>query len=239
LWNSLSVADLDGDGDPDLLAGNHGLNSRLKASPDQPISLYVNDFDGNGSVEQIFTAFHGDTAYPLVLRHDLVTVLPKLKKKYLKYEAYARETYEDIFSPEEREGALHWQAFHLESGIALNEGGRFRFQPLPVEAQYAPVYALLVADFDGDGQRDILLGGNQYRVKPEMGIYDASEGLWLRGDGQGGFRAVTAAQSGLRLPGEVRGMALLPGQRVLVARNDAPVLMYRYRPDPRLSPPAQ
>ena len=239
LWNSLAVADLDGNGTPDLIGGNHGLNSRFKASPARPLSLYVHDFDRNGSVEQIFTAFNGDTAYPLVLRHELVSVLPKLKKKYLKYEAYQRQTYEDIFTAEEREGALHWQAFHLESGVALNEGGQFRFQPLPIEAQYAPVYALAVADFDGDGQRDLVLGGNLYRAKPEVGIYDASEGLWLRGDGRGGFEAVAGPASGLRLPGEVRALALLPGQRLLVARNDAPALMYRYRPDPRLAPPAQ
>ncbi|RMF22192.1 MAG: VCBS repeat-containing protein, partial [Bacteroidetes bacterium] len=131
-WNVLAAADLDQDGDLDVVAGNHGLNSRFKASPERPVSCYVNDFDRNGSAEQIIAQFNGDRSYPLVLRHDLVMQLPHLKKKYLKYEAYQNQTVEDIFTPEELEGAIVHEVTTLETSLLLNRGdGTFEVRPLP------------------------------------------------------------------------------------------------------------
>lgn len=230
-WNSLSSADVNGDGHPDLILGNHGRNSRFKASRQEPIRMHVNDFDGNGTVEQIISVYNGGTSYPLVLRHDLIKQLPKLKKKYLKYEAFKNQTAEDIFGKEALEQSVQVEAYVMESSLAINQGdGTFKLKALPEEAQFAPVYAIQAEDFDGDGRTDLLLGGNLYEVKPEVGRYDASYGALLLGDGQGGFTFLPNHQSGLRLEGQVRDIRPLEfnGERLLlIARNDRSLQIYR------------
>lgn len=233
LWNCLRSGDFNGDGRPDIVAGNHGLNSRLHASPEQPLSMYVNDFDGNGMAEQLITVYNGSTAYPLTLRHDLVMQMPSLKKKYLKYEDYKEQTIEDLFPAELLARSVQLTATELRTWVLLSRpDGTYALAPLPLEAQLSPVYGMAVDDFDGDGAADILLGGNFYRAKPEVGIHDASYGLFLRGDGRGGFETVPARRSGFFLQGEVRDMALLPISgvpTVLVARNDAPLEVFSYQ----------
>lgn len=230
-WNSIESADLDNDGDLDFVVANHGLNSRFRASVEKPLSMYINDFDKNGTTEQIICAFNGDKSYPMVLRHDLTMQIPSLKKKYLKYENYKDQTIQDIFTPEELKGAVKVEAFELGTGILINDGkGKFVYKRLPVEAQFSTMYALEIADFDQDGNIDILLGGNLYRVKPEAGRYDASYGLFLKGDGKGGFNSVSSTDSGLRIEGEVRDFALIKskGQTlIVVARNNDTVLLFK------------
>ena len=228
-WNRLQVADLDGDGYPDIVAGNHGLNSRFKANRDKPVNMYVSDFDDNGSVEQIVTCYNGDSCYPMALRHDLVGVLPFLKKKYLRYADYKLQTIEDIFTKEQLDKALRLDAYELRSCVFMNDGkGRFVKKVLPLEAQYSPVYGILEKDLDGDGKPDLLLGGNFYESKPEVGIYDASYGLLLKGDGIGGFVAVPERESGILVKGQTRDIAIIKagaGQIVVFARNnEAPKL---------------
>lgn len=223
-WNTLEVADLNGDSYPDLILGNHGQNTRFKASRDKPVTMYVNDFDRNGSAEQIITVFNGEEAYPLALLQDLVKQMPGLRKKYLKYESYREQTITDIFSPGELEKAIVREVHETRSSVALNQGdGRFSLIPLPVEAQLAPVYGIAVDDFDGDDRQDILLGGNFYRAKPEVGIYASSYGAFLKGDGRGGFAAVPAGQSGFMVEGAVRDIQWLNNgnkRLILVAKND-------------------
>lgn len=226
-WNVIEGKDLDQDGDIDFVVGNHGLNSRFRASPDRPVCMYVNDFDKNGSQEQILCTFNGEKSYPMALRHDLISQLPGLKKKYLKYESYKDQTIEDIFTPEERKGALKLDVQQLQTVMLINDGkGNFSMVNLPVEAQVSPVYALLLDDLDGDNNVDILLGGNLYNTKPEVGRYDASFGTFLKGDGKGGFECVPSISSGLLIDGEVRDMKIFKfgGKRlVLVSRvNDKP-----------------
>lgn len=230
-WNCVKAGDFDQDGDPDFVIGNHGLNTRFKASVERPLNMYVNDFDGNRTAEQIITVYNGDKSYPLVLRHDLTKQLPELKKKYLYYENYKEQTIKDIFTEKQIRTAAKSYIYHTQSSLAWNNGdGTFTLESLPIEAQMAPVYGLLTSDIDRDGNLDVLLGGNFYRSKPEVGIYDGSYGLVLKGDGKGGFQALKPETSGFLIKGEIRDFLTLGvGERefVLVARNNEKLAAYR------------
>jgi hypothetical protein len=230
-WNTIEKADIDQDGDMDFIAGNHGLNSRFRASLEKPVTMYVNDFDKNGSIEQIICTYNGEKSYPMVLRHDLIMQIPNLKKKYLKYESYKDQTITDVFSEEELEDAITVKAFNLSSCVAINDGkGKFTLKPLPVDAQLSPMYGLMVEDVDGDGKADAMMGGNLYRAKPEVGRYDASYGVFLKGDGAGNFISIKAKDSGFFVDGEIREIKkIMIGKSdfLLVARNNDTPLLFK------------
>ncbi len=223
-WNCLTVADVDNDGDLDIVAGNHGLNSRFKASATKPVSMYVSDFDLNGTVEQIICTYDSDVSYPLALKHDLTQQLPDMAKKYPKYELYKDQKITDLFSAEQLKNSILLDATYLETALFINDGtGHFSLKALPSESQFSPVFAAKIADFNGDGNPDILLGGNLFNAKPEVGIYDASYGTFLMGDGKGNFKYMAPKTTGLRLEGEIRDMMeikTLTGNILVVARNN-------------------
>ena len=229
-WNVVKAGDLNGDGLVDFVVGNHGLNSRFKADEQHPLSMYVNDFDGNGSTEPIICSFNEGKSYPMVLRQDLVSQMPILKKKYLYFKNYKKQTINDIFTPEKLKNALEYAAFDLQTSVLINKGnGQFDIKALPIEAQLAPVYGLAIEDFDKDGQMDILLGGNLSRSKPEVGAYMASYGLLLRGDGKGDFQAVK--NSGFKISGEVRDLIILKKGKeswVFSSINNDKIKIFKY-----------
>lgn len=224
-WNVLEKADLDGDGDLDLIAGNLGLNSQFRASLERPISMYINDFDQNGKIDHIITRYKGDKAYPMAMKKDITGQMPYLLKKYLKHVDYKDQTVEDIFTPEQLESAIKLDVFETSSMVFWNEKAGFKGQPLPMEAQMAPVYGILVEDIDSDGSLEILLGGNLYRAKPQVGIYAGLNGVVLKRTGLKRFEAMKTKESGFFVRGEIRdfGKIKMSGKSILLVaiNNDS------------------
>ena len=231
-WTRVEAADLDQDGDTDFVLGNWGLNTKFKASPQKPVTMFVNDFDQNNKSEFILNWYppQDNQAYPFATKMEITQQLPNLRKQILKYEDYSSQTYESLFPANTREASIAYQAEYLQSAVLWNEGTQFSLQALPVEAQVAPVFAIAVNDWNDDGHADIWLGGNFYALKPQVGRHDASRGVFLTGMGKKRFRPVSSAMSGINIKGEVRDAVILPvGQRpvMLVARNNDEVLIYR------------
>jgi hypothetical protein len=212
--------------------GNQGLNSFFKASESKPVTMYVNDFDLNGSVEQIICTFNGEKSYPVAIKDDLVRQIPSLENKYKKHADYKEAVLSDIFPDEIIQRSVVLHARFMESCVLMNTGkGNFQITPLPAEAQFSPVYALAADDFDNDGICDILLGGNQYRAKPQTGIYDGSYGQLIKGTIDGTWQSVPPLQSGFFTNGEIRDLEILKinGQRIIVvARNSDNLRFYKY-----------
>ncbi len=231
-WNTITARDLNSDGRVDFVLGNHGLNSQFKASNSKPVTMYVNDFDLNGSVEQIICTYNGNKSYPVAMKDELVNQIPSLAEKYKKFADYKDATIEDIFPPEILNRSVKLNARILESCVMINKGkGSFQITPLPAEAQFSSVYAIYADDFDHDGICDILVGGNQYLAKPQTGIYAASYGLFLKGDDAGSWRSVSSSSSGFFTRGEIRDIKIIKikGKPVVaVARNNDSLQFYKY-----------
>jgi hypothetical protein len=223
LWNTVHVFDANGDGNPDILAGNMGLNSRLLASSEKPLQLYINDFDQNGSIEQILTIYEGNQSYPLVLKSTLLKQLPGLRKQLLTYDAYKDKKMSDLFSDEILKRNIVLDVHTLETSLFINQGnGTFAKATLPTEIQYSSVFAAHTF-MDEAGQHHVLLGGNQSRIKPELGINMGSFGWHLVSKSDGGFDVIPAKKSGFFVRGEIRSIKNVntnKGSQIVVGRNN-------------------
>jgi hypothetical protein len=227
-WNVIYPSDLDGDGDIDFIVGNHGLNSRFKASAERPITLYSKDFDKNGFIDPILT-FRAENGkdYPYALRHNLIDQIKGLKKRFPDYDSFKDASIKDIFSPTELDGANQLVANTLSTVVLINEGNlKFSVKPLPIEAQFSTIYAIITNDFDNDGDQDIVLGGNLYSVKPEVGRYDASYGVYLENLGKMEFKSYNNEKR-FSVKGEIRDFAI-DNHKLFIARNSDSLVVLKY-----------
>jgi enediyne biosynthesis protein E4 len=206
-WNRISVGDFNGDGKPDLVLGNAGVNSQCKVSEKEPAELYYKDFDDNGSVDPILCFFMQGKSYPYVFRDELLDQMSVMRSRFEDYKSYADATLTTVFTKEELENAVHLKATFLPTVLfERGQDGKFREKALPVQAQYAPVHTITTFDYDGDGKQDLLLCGNSNRARLRFGKSDANYGVLLKGNGDGTFTYVPQRESGFRLSGDVRSV---------------------------------
>jgi len=227
-WNTVTVADVDADGHPDLVLGNLGLNSTISVSPARPARLFVGRLGGDSTVIAIPTTSSASGNHLLAGRDELLRAIPALRDRFPTYVSFGAAKFEQIFPANALRAGTMLEANTFASAIARGDGKRFVLEPLPVEAQLAPVNAIVADDFDRDGHLDLLLGGNFFGVPPSQGRYDASHGVLLRGDGHGRFVPMDAPHSGLEIDGQVRRMRAVRtsnGPLVAVARNDDRLLL--------------
>lgn len=230
-WTSIVPGDFDNDGDVDFVVGNLGLNSFFKASEKYPVSIYAKDFDNNRNFDAIPTIYLPTSQedptkreYPAHVRDDMTKQLISFRSKFQNYKKYANATFDKMFTEEELKGALKLQANYFNNSYIRNDGnGKFTLSSLPLETQYSCLNGMLSEDFDGDGNLDLLATGNDYGTEVSVGRYDACNGLFLKGDGKGGFRSLKILESGWFVPGNAKALVKLrrnDGQCLLVASHN-------------------
>ena len=233
LWQSIHLADLNGDGFEDVVVGNFGTNSRLRASEESPVKLFVNDFNENGQTAPIIAYNPDGEERPFEQLDEILAQVPEVQDTIRSYRDYANKNLEQLFSAVKLDSALQKKVNELRSLILMNEGGNgFSVKPLPFEAQLFPVMAIHSMDVNSDGNVDLLLGGNLYGVKPSMGgRQDAGYGVVLIGNGEGEFKTLPLNQSGLFVEGQVRAIKSIQINNnsgyIMVARNDDSPLIFR------------
>ena len=235
-WNSLAGGDFDNDGDTDYIAGNLGLNSPYQASTEKPVGIYGKDFSKVGLFTGIPTTYVPDAGgiereYPVHPRNEVREMLRRTGGAFQSHARYGQSTIRDILSPQDLEDAVILNATYMQSAYVENMGnGKFSLSALPVQAQFSPVYGMLADDFDGDGNTDVLLNGNNYGAQPLIGSYDAMNGLLLKGDGSGNFSTVSIAESGIFIPGDGKALVRFrdaDGKYLVAAgQNSGPLNIY-------------
>jgi len=205
-WNFTLPVDFDLDGDMDFIAGNLGLNTRLKATEKEPISMYYNDFDDNGKFEQIITFYLQGKEIPFANKDEIQRQIPKIKKSFLYAEDFAKANLYDIFTKEKLKSSKLVKAYHFANTLFINDGkGQFTAKILPWEAQITAYKTAVVTDANGDKWPDILMMGNFYDNNVQMGRYDADYGTLLINTGKQNFDAEPL--NGLSIKGQVRQIA--------------------------------
>ncbi|MCC5930276.1 MAG: VCBS repeat-containing protein [Cyclobacteriaceae bacterium] len=224
-WNSIAAGDFNKDGKMDYIVGNLGLNTKLKADAKMPLRMYADDFDQNGSIDPIMSRYIQGREHVIHPRDNLIKQIASMKRRFPKYHIYGESDISTTLTKDEIRNSYSLEANFMESAYLENLGnGMFSLKALPEEAQIAPVFGLLVRDFDGDGNPDVLIAGNSYATEIHSGWYDAGKGLLLRGDGKGNFDPVHHSQSGFFADTDAKGMAELQVDEftglILVASNE-------------------
>jgi len=222
-WYDIEKGDFDNDGDLDLIVGNLGLNYKYQASTEKPFRVYLNDFDKNATYDIVLSYKSDDTEYPVRGRQCSSEQMPAIKEKFKNYNSFASASLEEIYSDQMLEESLKYEITSFASVYLQNNDGKFIAKPLPYQAQFSNINALVVEDIDRDGNLDVVLGGNLYNAEVETPRNDASYGLWLKGDGANGFRAQAPRETGLVVRGDIRNMKPIKvgdQTHLLVAKNN-------------------
>lgn len=244
-WNSLAPGDFDNDGDTDYIAGNLGTNSFYKASKEFPIGIIAKDFDSNGSYDAVPSIYLPESSenpvkkeVPAQLRDDMIKQMIGFRAKYTNYRSYALSGMNSLFTAEQLSGSLHYKAQHLESSYLRNDGnGKFTVINLPQQAQVSILNGMVVEDFDGDGNLDIIMNGNDFGTDVSVGRYDALNGLMLKGKGDGTFSVLSIMQSGIYIPGNGKALVKLRGTSgkclVAASQNKGSLKIFELKKDLR------
>ncbi|MCF8713923.1 VCBS repeat-containing protein [Joostella atrarenae] len=207
-WNTIESLDVDKDGDMDLILGNQGSNIAYKASKDAPMKMFINDYDNNGTIEQIVTHTINGKDMPIHMKKELTNQLSSLKKQNLKAAEYSKKSIQELFPKEIFDNSIEKKVNISESVIAINNGnGEFEIKELPQQVQLSCVCDITSTDINNDGNLDLIMAGNNYEFKPQFSRLDANYGSVLLGDGSGGFKWQDYNESGLFIKGEVKKIA--------------------------------
>lgn len=238
-WNSIAAGDFDNDGDIDYVVGNLGDNSFYKASAKYPVRAYAKDFDNNGIFDMLPSIYLPDREgnkkeFLAMGRDDLLRQINGMRKKFPDYKTLAVSTMDEVLTKPEREGALILEANYFQTALLINDGkGHFTMRALPVQAQLSVINGMVVDDFNGDGNLDIVMNGNDYGTEVATGRYDALNGLLLQGDGKGNFLAQSILQSGIFIPGNGKALVKLrsaAGKYLLAAgQNRGPLKVFELK----------
>ena len=231
-WNVIETGDFDNDGDNDFVLGNLGLNYKYKATEAEPLHVYAHDFDESGTLDIVLGYYNQGICYPVRGRECSSQQIPLLKTRFPSYSAFGRATLADVYGATTLNKGLHYEARMFASSAMENLGnGRFAIKPLPVEAQFSTVQGVVVQDFDGDGNLDLLVAGNFHVSEVETGRADAGIGLLLTGDGRGHFRPVHVSNSGFMADRDVRDLAMVRSAHgppyILVGNNNDRMQVFR------------
>ena len=247
-WNSIAAGDFDNDGDIDYILGNVGQNTFYRVSKEYPAKIYAKDFDSNGNYDAIPSLYLTDEQgnkkeYPVQTRDDIIKQMISMRSKFQTYRSFANATMDKVLSPEDLKDALVLQANTLNSCLLKNLGnGKFELLPLPVQVQLSTVNGMVVDDFDGDGNLDVVMSTNDYGTEVSVGRYDALNGLFLKGDGKGNFTVESIAQSGIYIPGNGKSMVKLidKGNKPLIAaaQNRGPLKVFKVNNELNIIPVA-
>jgi hypothetical protein len=238
MWRSLAVADIDNDGDPDIVAGNLGSNCIYHVYEKKPMQLFATDIDGNGSIDPILFYYikneKGKRQFaPAISRAQFAEQVPMIKKKFLYYKDYANASFDDIYDSRAKEKMVTFTCDETRSCYFENTGnGKFIKHILPQEAQFAPVNAIVCDDLNGDNIPDLLLAGNEYQADVITGRYDASFGCFLKGGKNKKFTSVSPSVSGFIVKGDVKDMALIRSAKqrlIITAVNNDSMMIFKLK----------
>jgi hypothetical protein len=224
-WNSITAGDFDEDGDIDYIVGNLGLNSRFKASTDQPLCIYAKDFNKDGRIDPVLCYYVQGENHIYPTRDEMIGQMAALRNKFPSYKDFAVAAFKDVFRKQQLDDAFIVKAECFETSYFQNQGnGKFVRKALPLQTQFAPVFGMLTGDYNDDGHLDILMTGNSYSTEVSTGNYDAMSGLVLTGDGHGNFNTFTSTVTDFNAEGDSKGLAQIfvnNKKQVLVGSNNS------------------